>query len=270
MEFRRALRKLSFSKFRRALREPSLSSILKVLAWLTIALSAMILAAAPSLLHVSKEPWQIVLPVTFAAAGVALTLAGHLFTQARDVNEAEDKRSLFYFESCLTAYEEAQALLEDENNDRATWIAAGRALGYAKELSRNITQVPHIRALELHRLKYRSFFYDRLQQTPAFFYGAKDYPTVPLNDAAAASTAATRKAGRIVGSTVNELPSKALHAVWEAAQWPIPFQDPLDADFTKQEEGNLMVIFPGLHEYLEHKRNFVSAGGKLLSRDSKD
>jgi hypothetical protein len=253
--------------------KPTLVDCLKVLAWLNIVLALVIVAGGVFVLFVGAEQWQRVLPVfaiALATAGVLLTLAGHLFAQARDVNEARDKRSLFYFQSCLTAYEEAQALLEDGNNDRVTWIAAGRALGHAKELSKLITQDPHLRALELHQLKYRGFFYGCLQpKTAAFFYGARD-SSMPINDAAAASTAPAVHAGRHVGSTVNALSSKALRAIWEAAQWPTTFQDPLKADFSEQEQGSIMVIFPGLHEYLEHTRAYTSAGGKLIRRNSSE
>ena len=124
----------------------------------------------------------------------------------------------------------------------------------------------HLRALDVHHLRYRRFFYDILRTKPAaFFYGAQD-PATPLDAAAAASTAREERAGRTVTSTVKALSEKSLHAVWEAAQFPADYPDPLDIGFAPEEEGRLLVLFPGLHAYLEHTLQYTSASGKLFPR----
>lgn len=239
-----------------------MSRVLNWLAWLLIAAGAVLVCASfwvpPALLESLKSA----LP-----AGVLIALAGHLFTQARSSTELAEKRSQFYLDSCVKAYEEARNLLLDGNNDRTAWIAAGRALVHAHELAVGITVQAHHRVLELHRLKYRGFFHDALASKPAaFFYGVPD-SSVALDEAAAQSTARAEVNGRVVTSPVNELSAKSLYAVWQAAQWPQEYRDPLDRDFSPEERGRLLVLFPGLHEFLEHKERWHSASGRLFQRN---
>jgi LmbE family N-acetylglucosaminyl deacetylase len=44
------------------------------------------------------------------------------------------------------------------------------------------------------------------------------------------------------------------------------YPDPLDIGFAPEEEGRLLVLFPGLHAYLEHTLQYTSASGKLFPR----
>ena len=200
-------------------------------------------------------------------AGILVALGAQLFSQGRNLRDASEKHSLFYLEYCVKAYEEASKILEDGNNERAKWIAAGRALGHAKELASRVTEDTHLRVLELHQLKYRGIFYGAIaEKTAAFFYGSHD-SSIAIDEAAKLSTAREEIGGRTVASTLNELSDKSLRAVWEAAQWPSDYQDPLDRGFTKEEQGKLIVLFPGLHEFLEYKERFYSASGKLFARD---
>jgi len=215
------------------------------------------------------EPfWKAVSLTSVLPAALLVTLGGLLLTKSREAADADEKRSLFYLESCITAYEEARNLLEDGNNDRATWIAAARALKHAQELSKEVSGEAHLRVLELHRLKYRRFFHEILWAKPAaFFYGAQN-TSITVAEAAAASTAPEERAGRTVISTVKELSEKSLRVVWEAAQWPTGYQDPLDGGFSEDQKGSMLVLFPGLHEYLEHTQRYASAGGKLYPRNA--
>ena len=223
----------------------------------------MVFFIGPWILASVFEPFKNAVP-----AGVLLALAGHLFTQARTATESTEKRSQFYLDSCVKAYEEARNLLLDQNNDRVTWIAAGRALMHAKELSSCITVDAHLRVLELHKLKYRASFHDVLAGKPAaFFYGIRD-TSVSLDEAAAASTAREEHGGRIIMSTLKDLSEKSIHAVWEAAQWPEDYKDPLDQLFSSEERGRLSVLFPELHQYLEHKEQWHSAAGSIFPRNN--
>lgn len=201
-------------------------------------------------------------------AGVLLALAGHLFTQARAMKDSIEKRSQFYLESCVKGYEEAWNLLHDGNNDRATWIAAARALMHGKELSGKVKEDAHLRVLELHKLRYRRFFHQALADKPAaFFYGADD-TSIPTDEAAKLSTAREKRGGRDIASPVKELSEKSLYAIWEAAQFPQEYKDPLQRGFPDEEKSRLLVRYPGLHEYLEHKKQLHSASGKLFPRDN--
>jgi hypothetical protein len=153
-----------------------------------------------------------------------------------------------------------------DNNDRTTWIAAGRALAHAKELSTRVVVPAHREVLELNTLRYRRFFHELLSTNRAtFFYGVENN-SITIEQAAQLSTAREERAGRICISTLKELSEESLYAVWQAAQWPSDFDDPLKATFSEQERASLLVLFPGLHEYLEHKRLWHSASGKLYPR----
>ncbi len=96
-----------------------------------------------------------------------------------------------------------------------------------------------------------------------------------MPEAAALSTAREKRGGRDVTSTVKELSEKSLYAVWEAAQWPQEYQDPLEKGFSEEEKSKLLVLWPGLHEYFEHKDfehkdRWDSASGKLFERKADD
>lgn len=169
---------------------------------------------------VAFEPLRNALP-----AGILIALSAQLFTQSKSIKEAREKRSLFYLDSCVRAFEEARSLLQDGNNDRVTWIAAGRALGHAQVLANDVAEDAHKRVLELHRLKYRGVFGALLSdKTAAFFYGVD--PTLPIDEAAKESSKGERRNGRPLISGVRDLSDKALCAVWKAAQWPKDYQDP--------------------------------------------
>ncbi len=205
-----------------------------------------------------------------APAGLLLAIGGTFLAKSRELEDATEKRSLFYLDSCTAALEEARLLLADGNNDRATWIAAARALKHAQALAKQVTLDAHLRALELRRLKYRRFFSDAIRERPAaFFYGASD-PTVPLDKAAAESTAATERGGLHVSSTVRRLNEASLHVIWEASLWPDNYEDPLaGAKFSDRDEAGLMLFAPGLHTYLEHTKQFHSASGQLYPRKNR-
>lgn len=171
--------------------------------------------------------------------------------------ESAEKRSQFYLDSCVGAYARAQSLLEDGNNDRDTWIAAGRALKHAKQLATDVTVDAHLRVLELERLMYRGFFHKLLQsKTAASFYGARVGSTFGnLDEAARASS---------LHSEIGQLDERSLYAVWEAAQWPRDYEDPLNRTFSPEEREHLGILFPRLHDYLEHRQQWHSVNGQLV------
>lgn len=238
----------------------TLAYALTVFGWLLVAAAAAIVVAK---LYHSSSILQALID-SAVPAGVLLALAGHLFSEARAGRDLDEKRSKFYLEACAKAYEEVRDLLAGNNNDRAKWIAAGRALTHAKRLADNVTLPEHSIVLELDKLKNRKFFHEALASKPAaFFYGVEDH-SVATDEAARLSTAAEKRAGTITTSTLHELSEKSLYAVWEAAQWPNPYDDPLGRTFSAEEKGQMLVLFPGLHEYLEHKEQWHSASGKLF------
>lgn len=241
---------------------PSMAKILSWLGWLLIAAGVAVIGGSYWIPSAFLEPLKSALP-----AGVLIALAGHLFTQARTVTESAEKRSQFHLDSCVEAYEQARNLLLNGNNERPAWIAAGRALAHANELAGGVSVEAHQRVLELHRLKYRSFFHEAIApKPPAFFYGVGN-TLLPIDEAAALSTKGEEKNGRVVTSTVKELSEKSLYAVWQAAQWPQEYRDPLARSFSQEERAGLLIAFQGLDEYLEHKERWASASGRLFARN---
>ncbi|MBA2660588.1 MAG: hypothetical protein H0U72_13940 [Nitrosospira sp.] len=241
--------------------------MMKVLGWLFVILGALMLGTivVPDSVFIYFDT----LGPTNApvSAGVLIALGVLFLNQMQAAKESSDKQSLFYLDNCIKAYEEARLLL-DGNNDRATWIAAGRALMLVKKLSNKVTIDSHRSVLELHQLKSRSAFYEALDKPPSFFYGVDS--SLPLAKAAAASTAGEEHhEGRITVSTVKELSDKSLYAVWEAAQWPQDYKDPLDKVFSEEQQSNLVMLFPGLSKYLKHKTQFYSVAGQTGPKERK-
>ncbi len=203
-------------------------------------------------------------------AGLVLTIRmqqAQMETQQQErVEEVAEKRSLFNLESSIAAYEQARTILELQINDRATWIRAGRLLGHAKALGAGVISDEHKRVLEYHRLEYRTFFSQIIQDRPAaYFYGVQNYTS--LTEAAEASTAPESRPGRRHSlSTTHALVEESLHAVWEAGQWPENYIDPIGSKFTEAEKQKLMFHSPGMREFLEHQDTWSSYGGVLSPR----
>ena len=196
-------------------------------------------------------------------AGVLLALAGHLFTQAKTLSEAAEKRSLFALEGVRLAYAHAKGLLEDGNNDRAKWIEAARSISNGLELTSQVNFDAHQRVLEVERLKQRGFFHQLLSANSASFYYGVPQLFPSLGEAAAASTAPHQEHGRHIISTHREIGEASIRMVWLAAQWPEDYKDPLGGKFESNEKHRLSVLFPALSQYLEHKRLWHSEAGKL-------
>lgn len=184
--------------------------------------------------------------------------------EAERIEEVAERRSLFNLRACASAYDEAQALLADHNNHRATWIRAARLLRHAKTLAEGVTVREHQIDLEIGNLKYRSFFAGLIEnKSAAFFYGG--YSDQGLEAAAMASTAEIDVGGRM--TTLNEsIPEASLFAIWEAAQWPEGYSDPIGQLFTDAQREKLVFFSRGLREYLIHRQDWSSIGGRLVPR----
>ncbi len=242
----------------KCLKGPAMASILRWMGWLLIAF-ALIYVAVSGLYNSSNG----LLP-----AGILVAIGTQLLVQAKNAGDTNEKRSFFHLESCVLAYEEAAKLLLDGNNDRGKWVEAGRALAHAKTLATGIVEDSHYRVLALHQLKYRGIFHDVISDKPAsFFYGAPN-PSIPTDDAAKLSTAPERRGDISITSTLKELYVGSIRAVWESAQWPADYQDPLEQKFSDEERGKAYVLFPGLYEFLVHKDSWHSAGGKLYPKQN--
>jgi hypothetical protein len=230
------------------------------LAWLLIAAALVTLFLGRML-----PAWMLGALKDAVPAGLLVALAGNLFTQGKNAQDSIEKRSAFFLDASIKAYEQAKLLLADSNSDRAVWIEAARCLGHAKVLSDGVTLEAHQRILELNRLKYRSFFHQVLSsQQATFFYGVTESDS--LDSAARASTAREERNGRVITSTLKELAEPSMKAIWEAAQWPENYNDPMGENFSDSELNKLIVIYPELHRHLEHRRQWHSASGRLFPR----
>ena len=104
-----------------------ITRVLKVFGWLLVVAAAFVLVggvySAFWISEASADRLAKTLSLTASAlvpAGLLLTLGGLFLTKSKEAADAEERRSLFYLESCTEAYEAARSLLADENNDRAT------------------------------------------------------------------------------------------------------------------------------------------------------
>src|SRR5947209_8789958 len=127
--------------------------MLNVFGWLLVITSAVVLGAALFLESGIRNALEAAVP-----SGVLLALAGHLFTQSKAIADSAEKKSAFNLKGFRKAFDHAQSLLSNGNNDRATWIEAARSLAHGDVLAQGVTIAEHKRVLELERLKYRGFF----------------------------------------------------------------------------------------------------------------
>lgn len=230
--------------------------------WLLMLGSLSVLARALFL----ESSLQAAFGTAAVGAGVLLALAGNIFTQAKSISDAEEKRSLFNLDGFRLAFEHALSLLSDGNNDRATWIEAARSLAHGDELAKSISVKEHRRVLDLERLKYRGSFHGILAGKPAdFFYGVPPL-FATLDEAAAASSRRPESSGRRVVASAGELGEASVRAVWNAAAWPKDYEDPLGEHFHDSEVRQISLLFPELHRFLDHRRTWASVNGQLSRR----
>ena len=206
----------------------------------------------------------------FIAAG-ALFLALIVFIyQIRTTNlENQHQKSRFALDSVLEGLEHAYNLLKDGSNSRVDWVAAARAIARSQSLASHITEKVHQDAISIHIDKYRILFseilgFDNPQKTASFFYGANS-TTTNIDDAAKESS--KRKGSQ---PKLDNIPESALWLVFMAARFPEDYEDPLTTKHGFNDEfldnSINMVLYPALHQYLKHRRKYISIGGKLIER----
>jgi len=181
------------------------------------------------------------------------------------VDEVNERRSLFNLDAALKATEQAKVLLQDGNNDRETWIEAGRLLGHAKVIGDGVTVDYHQRVLEASRLQYRRFFSKLINnKSAAFFFGMEE--KMKTWDAAVASTKPAINKKTKLESNIHYLDEASIYRVWEAAQWPDDFDDSVGQRFSEEERKKLMVFGAGLREYLDYHAKYKMYNGELSDR----
>jgi len=177
------------------------------------------------------------------------------FQRNESKSQEVESRSLFNLENSTLAYDEAQSLLSDGNNDRVTWIRAARMLKIAKMLADDITIENHKNILEVRQLKYRQSFHNLLVNAkPEFFYGVS--PNGDMDSTAWASISGGDSEGVSYTNHNRRIPEEAIKAVWEAALWPKDYSDPLTEKFSQQEKDDLFIVYRQLNEYFKFDARF--------------
>lgn len=100
---------------------------------------------------------------------------------------------------------------------------------------------------------------------PAFFYGVSD-SQLTIDEAASQSSIPDENDNFEV-STCREIPESALWTIWQIAQFPKDYDEPIKGKFPQEmveEMGPNWISHRSLFEYLKHKRKYSSIGGELV------
>lgn len=195
--------------------------------------------------------------------------AGSLLWQvAASLSDRKERRSEVSLREATEGFDEVIRTLKHSGNEREGWIAAACAVQFAETVADKVKVQHHKAALELARLRFRrevadELGYDNPQLTAAFFYGANEV-TMNVDEAARHSTA--QEGGK---PSLKDIPEGALYVLWSAAQYPDDYNDSLAGDrFPEQivESSTMRIMWPGLNQYLRHKRRYRSIGGQLRER----
>jgi len=214
--------------------------------------------------------WQLIANM---ATALALIVAVGVFIW-QIVSRRQEKaytKSQFGLQSALESYDLAIELLSDDNNDRVTWIAAARIVERANQISSNVTEQVHVDVLEVQRERYRRQMatilgYDDSSKSGSFFYGADS----AITDIDAAAKAATQPVHlpRTSKGQLKYLAESSLATLYELASYPSNYADPLKVESLDPEMNiEMRSGFPGLYEYLSHRKKYESVQGSLVERE---
>lgn len=208
--------------------------------------------------------WQLTANVA-TGLGFFIAAGSLLWQVSASLSDRKERRSEAALREATEGFDEVILTLKHYGNEREGWIAAARAVQFTETVVDKVKAKHHKAALELARLRFRRELADELghnnpQRTAAFFYGAND-ATMDVDEAARQSTA--RKGSR---PSLKDIPEGALYALWSAAQYSDDYNDPLAGDrFPDEivESSTMRVMWPGLNQYLRHKRRYGSIRGQL-------
>jgi len=216
--------------------------------------------------------WQIVANV---ATALALFVAAGAFVW-QIISHRQEKaytKSHFALQSALESYDLAIELLSDDNNDRVTWVTASRIVERANQISTNVTEQVHVDVLEVQLERYRRqavsiLGHDDPSKSGSFFYGG-DSSAENISAAAENSTRPIHLPGLSKGQ-LRYLAESSLATIYALASYPSNYEDPLKSEsLDPQVNVEMRTSFPGLYEYLLHRKEYESIGGKLVKREKK-
>lgn len=228
-------------------------------------LSAIFLVAAlgivfEAVVYAVKDP-----PLTVAA--LLATVAGLFLTAQRQIADRQETTSRFYLEQYQLGFDRAYEILESAKAGdalmRMKWIAAARILATARSLFDRITVRAHREVAQMS-IPHESQRFQQFFQLPAWAYYGVPPPAnmsaeETLTEAAKRSTAGE---GSTV-STLQSIPEKVIHSIWQAVAYPKNYRDVLGERF---DEGQRLFLPEGLRAYLNHKDQWHSAAGVLHQR----
>ena len=205
--------------------------------------------------------------------GIFTAIATSVFSIFLYFDQKRDAQSENYLKETINQFDNVVQLISD-NNDRVKWITGSRILASVHLFSDKIEKKEHREIFEVQRLKYKTIISDILEdkdKSGAFFYGSDDF-SENIDEAAKKSTIPEedQKAQGLI-STLKGIAEVSLHTLWEFTLFPKNYEDPLKNDGFTDDEMNFKVQsrFPGLFDYLKHKRKYYSIDGKLNERKKK-
>ena len=205
--------------------------------------------------------------------GIFTAIATSVFSIILYFDQKRDAQSENYLKETINQFDNVVQLISD-NNDRVKWITGSRILASVHLFSDKIEKKEHREIFEVQRLKYKTIISDILEdkdKSGAFFYGSDDF-SENIDEAAKKSTIPEedQKAQGLI-STLKGIAEVSLHTLWEFTLFPKNYEDPLKNDGFTDDEMNFKVQsrFPGLFDYLKHKRKYYSIDGKLNERKKK-
>jgi len=210
--------------------------------------------------------------LAFIGVLINIVLQRRALDNVRDRAALEDleKRDRLFLEEYRKGYDTALKILISSQGGqpdmRMKWIAAARVIEVARRLSQRI-ETSAYRDMVFLDLPMQSERFNRFLEYPAtFYYGIdiNELNSVPLAERIelAAKLSTKRKDGL---SGFRTVPEEAIFAVWNAIQYPREYADVLGQKF---DDSQRTFLPSGLREFIDHTRQWHSASGHLIARDS--
>ncbi|HIE5096356.1 hypothetical protein WG628_15815 [Stenotrophomonas maltophilia] len=224
-----------------------------------------------------------------ASTGVLIAVLAYSRDRGKIEREREEAKSKIFAEQAKQSLQDAIELLEDRNQDRATWVRAARLILEAKKLGEAIPSADYKRVYELAAARVRHelnrVFIVKDEKTglkaalpPAFFFGLSDWKTtkLTLNQMAISVSPAT-----MVRSVSPERPlpeteghglsTHSVLAIFQFLQFPPEYDDPLDGlDHEGWHEWpDTFGASQGARRYLEHRSQYALIGKTLYDRSTR-
>lgn len=228
---------------------------------------------------------DLVAPVV-AATGVLIAVLAFARDKGKIERDRSEARSKIVFEQCKQGLDVAYRMLEDQNNDRITWLRAARLLRRSISLSQSIESAEYrlayglaeeeVRAKLFEVLSLKGQHGERNALPPAFFFGHpqwKEQGGRKLEELAMETSMQTQVFNVSESDPVPDLPVRNLaeasvKVVYDFMKFPTDYSDPLDGlDWTElhamdETHGTAQ----GAFRYLRWKSHNFAIGNKVYAR----